>query len=120
MSTPFDMLQRLSALIDEEAAALNTGNLAVIKDINFRKSHVLLELSRAGRTAPDLADPATAALASNMRKRLAAHEVLLGRHLEAMHELTSLVTHAIKREDSDGTYSATAGARRTAGQAPRP
>jgi hypothetical protein len=55
-----------------------------------------------------------------MRKRLAAHEVLLGRHLEAMHELTSLVTHAIKREDSDGTYSATAGARRTAGQAPRP
>ena len=48
MSTPFDMLQRLSALIDEEAAALNSGNLAVIKDINFRKSHVLLELSRAG------------------------------------------------------------------------
>ena len=82
--------------------------------------HVLLELSRAGRKAPDIADPATAALASNMRQRLAAHEGLLGRHLEAMHELTSLITHAIKREDSDGTYSATAGARRPAGQAPRP
>ena len=48
MSTPFDMLQRLSALIDEEAAALNSGNLAVIKDYQFPQSYVLLELSRAG------------------------------------------------------------------------
>ena len=96
----------LAATVDQETNALRTRAHVDLAEFNNRKNQGLLELNRALRGI----DAATAGLAlasrlADLRAKLDVNRTLLKTHMEAVREVASVVSDAIRDSESDGTYS---------------
>lgn len=98
---------RLEDVVEQETATLTAGATPSFEDMNYRKSHGLLELTRAMR----LVDPTS--ISEDLRERLQTfrdqlerNRTLLKTHLDATREISAILTAAIRDSESDGTYSA--------------
>lgn len=116
--TPIEILavmkaiDRLDGAVAAETETLRSGGVAWFEDFNYRKSHGLLELTRAMRALrPEQADLDLLDRLSRLRVRLEGNRVLLKTHLDATREISEILTAALRNSDSDGTYSVAAGQR---------
>jgi len=111
-STPIEVLAllkaiaRLEQVVDQETQSLRAGETPAFEDLNYRKSHGLLELTRAMR----LVDPLS--IGDDLRDRLESfrgqlerNRLLLKTHLDATREISAILTAAIRDAESDGTYA---------------
>ncbi|MBS1180718.1 MAG: hypothetical protein H6Q99_598 [Proteobacteria bacterium] len=111
-STPIEVLAllkaiaRLEQVVDQETQSLRAGDTPAFEDLNYRKSHGLLELTRAMR----LVDPQS--IGDDLRDRLESfrdqlerNRMLLKTHLDATREISAILTAAISDAESDGTYA---------------
>lgn len=111
-STPIEVmallkaLARLEQVVDQETQSLRAGETPAFEDLNYRKSHGLLELTRAMR----LVDPTS--ISNDLRDRLESfrdqlerNRLLLKTHLDATREISAILTAAIRDAESDGTYA---------------
>lgn len=106
------ILQRLEETVEQETDALRARQSFDLKDFNKRKSHGLLELTRALRGLDDhTPGEATMARIASLRTKLAANCALLELHVAAVREVAAIMADAIREAESDGTYSAAAGRR---------
>ena len=101
------VVEELRKVVVEETTALKTGQVVDLTDFNTRKSHGLLELTRAlrARGERNATTPAMDKI-RDLRQQLVANEALLKVHLEAVQEIADVMTSAISESESDGTYSA--------------
>ena len=98
-------VDRLTRLIERESEALRTRANVDFEDFNARKTHALLEFSRASRA---YAAPRSASIESkieNLRATLLENGKLLERRLRAMREIAGIMICTIEMAESDGTYS---------------
>jgi hypothetical protein len=97
---------RLEDVLDQETAALRARGAVDLKSFNNRKSHGLLDLSRALRvyegTEPEAALRARLA---GLRAKLDENSRVLKIHLDAVREIAAVIADAIRDAESDGTYS---------------
>lgn len=105
-----NVVGRLEKILDLETEMLQQHRPIVLHDFNHRKSHGLLELSRAmdsmrslDRSAFDF--DAKAALA-RLRVKLENNLAILQTHLNAVGEIAAIIARAIQDHESDGTYTA--------------
>ena len=99
-------IQRLEEIVDQETAALRSRAKVDLKDFNDRKNHALLELSRTIRhlkTGGE--DQALLDQLSGLRAKLEINRTVLKMHLDAVREVSTTLSDAIRNADSDGTYS---------------
>lgn len=101
------VIDRLEETVEQETAALRSRTRFDLKEFNNRKSHGLLELTRAMRPfeREGLGEPMRARLAQ-LRAKLETNRAVLEMHVEAVRELATIMTDAIREAESDGTYSA--------------
>lgn len=99
-------IQRLEEIIDQETAALLGHKAVDLKEFNSRKSHGLLELTRALRQIdePSITSEIRARLKA-LRGKLEKNQAVLKTHLEAVREISTIISDAIRQSESDGTYS---------------
>jgi len=99
-------LQRLEEIVDQETAALKMHASVDLRDFNNRKSQALLELTRSLRLMQGMGpDPALAARVGTLKVKLAVNQAALKVHLEAVREISTSLSEAIRNADSDGTYT---------------
>ncbi|MCM5552044.1 flagellar protein FlgN [Pleomorphomonas sp. NRK KF1] len=111
-STPIEILAllkaiaRLEQVVDQETQSLRAGETPAFEDLNYRKSHGLLELTRAMRLVDPLSigDDLRDRLES-FREQLERNRMLLKTHLDATREISAILTAAISDAESDGTYA---------------
>jgi hypothetical protein len=103
---PLTVIQRLEVLIDQESDALRRHQTASMSDLVDRKSQGLLELSHALRSL-DAKNPSVAVVEglAGLRKKLEVNQYLLKCHLDAVGEVSLILSQAIREADSDGTYT---------------
>ena len=100
-------LGRLEQIIDLETLALQQHSPADLKDFNHRKSHGLLEMTRAMRALEQLSsDPESLSGLERLRGKLEKNLSILESHLRAVRQISGIIARAIEADDSDGTYSA--------------
>ena len=99
-------LERLETLIDAENLVLSEHRAADLAQFNHRKSHALLELTRAmrGLDAARIEAPLQRKLA-DVRTKLKRNSDLLQMHMRAVGEISDVIARAMRDADSDGTYS---------------
>ena len=98
---------RLEQIIDLETLALQQHSPADLRDFNHRKSHGLLEMTRAMRALEQLSsDPESLAGLERLRGKLEKNLSILESHLRAVRQISGIIARAIEADDSDGTYSA--------------
>lgn len=99
-------VERLEEVLDQETVALQSRTAIDLKEFNDRKSQGLLELTRAMRhfegAVPD--EAALTRLAS-LRAKLEINRAALKMHLDAVREISTVVSDAMRNAESDGTYS---------------
>lgn len=99
---------RLGQIVDEENGALRSGEHALIPEINQRKEHAYLECSSAlARVKNVESDSELSYLLEQLRSKLKVNKSLLKVHLDALSEITLILSNAIGESEWDGTYSAT-------------
>lgn len=105
-SNPLSVIQRLEVLIDQESEALRQHQTARLPELVDRKSQGLLELSHALRSL-DAKNPSVTLVEglAALRKKLEINQHLLKCHLDAVGEVSLILSHAIRDAESDGTYS---------------
>lgn len=111
-STPIEVLallkaiSRLEQVVDQETRSLRAGETPAFEDLNYRKSHGLLELTRAMRLVDlqSIGDDLRDRLES-FRYQLERNRLLLKTHLDATREISAILTAAIRDAESDGTYA---------------
>lgn len=103
------VVQQLGKLLDEETAALQRGDRVSLADYNYRKSHGLLEITRAmPSVSPNAANiPQFTAMMTDFRAKLEKNRRIVKLHLDAVQEVAEVLSDAIRSCDSDGTYSRT-------------
>jgi hypothetical protein len=100
-------VERIEQAVDQETAALQQRKAADLRDFNHRKSHGLLELTRAMRGLDGRAgNGAVAARLGTLRTKLEKNRSILETHLQAVHEIAGIMSGAIREAESDGTYTA--------------
>ncbi len=100
-------IERVEQVVDQETLALKTNQPIDLVEINRRKSHGLLDLTRGLRAlngGPGL--QAVEGRLATLRARLNENSAVLRRHLDAVQEVSAIVARAIREGESDGTYSA--------------
>jgi hypothetical protein len=99
-------MERIEQVVGEETAAL-LGNRAVdLATCNYRKSHALLELTRATRCVDAvLLRERLGPELHRLRRLIEENCALLQRHLTAVQEVCAIVAESIRETESDGTYS---------------
>ncbi len=96
---------RLEQVVEQETAALAERRSVELSDFSHRKSHGLLELTRALRHVDVRSlEPKTVERVRALRGKLDRNRAALAMHLKAAQEVSGLVTAAIREVDSDGTY----------------
>jgi hypothetical protein len=100
-------IERVEQIVEQETAALSRHQVKALGDFNHRKSHGLLELTRAIRALGPSGvarglQPRLLGLQAKLRENAEALQL----HLRAVQEVSALVTRAIRDAESDGTYSA--------------
>lgn len=101
------VIQRLEEVVEQETAALKSRKAVDLKEFNDRKSHALLDLTRALRQM-QAGGGAQAHLMNrlgDLRAKLEVNRRVLQMHLEAVREVSTTLADAIREADSDGTYS---------------
>lgn len=100
------MIQRLEEIVDQETLALRERRAIDLKDFNNRKSQALLELTRSLRLLQGAGpDSALAVRVGNLKVKLAVNQAELKVHLEAVREISTSLSDAIRHAESDGTYT---------------
>nr|WP_321454767.1 hypothetical protein [uncultured Cohaesibacter sp.] len=102
-----ETVQHAIRVVTKETRALKEGQKADLRSFSDEKSRVLLALSRltAGRNIESFSSAATSELLV-LRKLLAENHSVLKRHLDAVREITELLSKAMLEAESDGTYAA--------------
>ena len=104
-------IDRLEDTLHTESSLLRSGKgTNSLEDFNYRKSHGLLELTRASRNVdPETMDEKLKGRLTSLRGALETNSRLLQTHLDAAREISGILADAMRQADSDGTYSAPAG-----------
>ncbi|SFK04563.1 hypothetical protein SAMN05444581_101472 [Methylocapsa palsarum] len=102
-------VERLEEVLEHETILLKQHKPIALYDFNHKKSHGLLEFSRA-MIALRALDPAAADSTANaplirLRSKLNENLTILQTHLEAVGAVAASIARAIQEHDSDGTYS---------------
>lgn len=104
---------RTEQLVEQETQMLRAGGRMDLAQFTYRKSQSLLELQRAREQLPnDKATPEVADRLGRLQRALKTNAELLKAHLEAVQEVSDIISNVIRNDMSDGTYdraSATAG-----------
>lgn len=99
-------VQRLHDLLDAEIAALRSRRPVDLGEYNNGKSQALFDLSRAMRILDGVAiDAALRQRLQSLRAKLELNGTVLRMHMEAVREISTIVSDAIQAAESDGTYS---------------
>jgi hypothetical protein len=105
-------IERLEEAVEQETAALQSRTTLDLKEFNDRKSRGLLELTRAMRLIDGMApDARLITRLASLRTKLDTNSAVLRLHLDAVREISSAMTEAMRAADSDGTYSRPLGGR---------
>ncbi|MFT3732400.1 MAG: hypothetical protein QM780_13445 [Hyphomicrobium sp.] len=109
------VLRRIEGYLDEETAALDKSSNFDLKASNDRKSQGLVDLNQAMRrlTSEDINDDLKARL-QTFRNKLAINLRKIRLHLDAVKEITAMLSEAIQSAESDGTYTRNIGPYRSA------
>lgn len=101
-------IERLEQIIDLETTALQQPMPVDLRAFNHKKSHGLLEITRAMRALePNSFDQESLANLERLRNGLGKNLAVLESHLKAVRQVSGLLARAIEADNSDGTYSAT-------------
>lgn len=105
-SHALSIIKRLQICLDEETAILSASGVPDLDSFNHRKGQGLMELNRAlaGFGVAARNSEVESALA-HLKLRIDENMRLLRLHISAVNEITGLLTEAIQKEESDGTYS---------------
>jgi hypothetical protein len=106
-------IEYLGAVVEQETEALRSRAMIDLGEFNNRKNQGLLELNRALRGLDAGAASRVGARLAGLRAKLDVNRALLKTHLEAVREVASVVSEAIRDSDSDGTYSSRIGIARS-------
>jgi hypothetical protein len=99
-------IQRLEEIVDQETSALRDRRAINLKDYNDRKSQALLELTRTLRNVQGVgSSPALMERVGSLKSKLALNQAVLKLHLEAVREISTSLSDAIRHSESDGTYT---------------
>lgn len=100
------LIDRLRELVEQETAALRSRAQMDLKDFNTRKSHGLLDLSRAMRRLEGVPlDGTIEVRLKALKVALDANRAVLQLHVEAVREISTTVSEALRAAESDGTYT---------------
>lgn len=100
------LLVRLEEVVEQETEALKSRKPVDLNDFNNRKSQALLELTRMMRSMPGgEQSPETVARVGSLKAKLLVNQQALKVHLEAVREISTTLSDAIRHADSDGTYT---------------
>jgi len=100
------ILTNLRDVLLEENALLESGKPHDHQKYVRSKNQILRDLIVCQRTLPPLSEvPAIREQFVHVRKLVDRNHFLLKTHVEAMSEITTLLTEAEISEDADGTYS---------------
>lgn len=102
----FSVIRRIEGYLDEETAALDKNPNFDLKTSNDRKSQGLVDLNQAMRRlrSSDINAELEQRLQA-FRNKLAINMRKIRLHLEAVKEITAMLSDAIQSADSDGTYT---------------
>jgi hypothetical protein len=101
-----NILTSLREVLIEENALLESGQAHDHQRFVRSKNQILRDLIVCQRNLPPLIEiPAVREQFQGVRKLVDRNHFLLRTHVEAMTEITSLLTEAEISEDADGTYS---------------
>jgi hypothetical protein len=102
----FVVLRRIEGYLDEETIALDKAPNFDLKASNDRKSQGLVDLNQAMRRlkSDDVNEELELRLQA-FRKRLAINLRKIRLHLDAVREITAMLSDAIQSAESDGTYT---------------
>jgi hypothetical protein len=99
-------IERIERLLDLETAILQQYRPVDFAEFNHRKSHALLELTRALRSlGAESRDPQMREELERLSGKLKQNLATLEIHLRAVRQVCTLIANAIQTEESDGTYS---------------
>jgi hypothetical protein len=100
------VIERVEECLDEETAALDKFPNFDLKASNDRKSQGLVDLNQAMRrlTSTDINEDLQIRL-QTFRKKLAINLRKIRLHLDAVREITAVLSDAIQNAESDGTYT---------------
>lgn len=105
------VLDHLEQVLDHETSQLMSMRAGDFSRLNETKSRLLLDASRAARALRDeVSDVRLQARLQTLRRKLEQNRLAIGMHLEAVREITAMMTNALIDADSDGTYHAWPGA----------
>lgn len=103
-------IERLEETLEQETAGLRSRTPIDLKDLNNRKTHGLLELTRVMRHLNrGSLTPSVATRLSALRNSIEINSRVVKMHLEAVREVSAIVADAIRDAESDGTYSVSIG-----------
>lgn len=103
-------IERLEETLEQETAGLRSRAPIDLKDLNNRKTHGLLELTRVMRHLDrGSLTPPVATRLSALRNSIEINQRVVKMHLEAVREVSAIVADAIRDAESDGTYSVSIG-----------
>jgi hypothetical protein len=99
-------IERIEEVVDQETLVLGRNKTADLTEFSRRKSHGLLDLTRGLRGLDS--QSLTRAIEPRLRAlriKLTENSAALRRHLDAVQEVSSILSRAIRDSESDGTYS---------------
>lgn len=100
-------IERIERLVELETVTLEQYKSVDYADFNHKKSHALLELSRAMRAlGPRSHDRQILSELSRLRGKLEKNLAVLEIHLKAVRQVCALIARTIEDDNSDGTYTA--------------
>ena len=99
-------IRRLASIVEEETAALTTGQKIDFDDFSARKSRGMLEFVRLMRARMHLGgEVEITEEIRRLREKLERNRSILEMHYDAVREVAGIIVKAIKEAESDGTYT---------------
>jgi hypothetical protein len=100
------VIRRLESIVEEETTALGARKKIDFDDFSTRKSRSMLEFVRLMRARTQHGDEVEIAEEiRNLRQKLEQNRTILEMHYDAVREVATIITRAIREAESDGTYS---------------
>jgi len=97
---------RLENIVEEETAALTSGNRVDFDEFSARKSRGMLEFVRLMRARMHLGNEVEVTTqVQRLRQKLERNRAVLEMHYDAVREVAAIIVKAVKDAESDGTYS---------------
>jgi hypothetical protein len=111
----FAVIKRIEGYLDEETNALDLTPNFDLKASNDRKSQGLLDLNQAlRRLRKEDVNKDVQMRLNTFRNKLSLNLRKIQLHLDAVKEITAMLSDAIQSAESDGTYTRQAGPYRSA------